>query len=121
MSSSSAVKYQPLSTSPEEYEDNEVDLDETDDPQSHGPSTSRRWSRHSIGFLGLLDRRGDQSLSVSTAPVTPASSDGVFSNIPAKPTSSNDEDGDEEEMGADEWIFMTPEQRKKLPPPVSEN
>lgn len=54
---------------------------------------------------------------VSLAPATPISSDGVFANIPAKPGSSRDPLA-AEELGEDEWIFMTPEQRMKLAPPV---
>jgi len=54
---------------------------------------------------------------VTLTPATPASSDGVFSNIPAKPTTSRQPLVGEEELGEDEWIFMTTEQRKKLSPP----
>jgi len=124
---SSAAKYQPLATSPEDEDDNEVDLDqnsESDLVVYPGPSTSRTLSPNPTSlFAGLLGRGGpqpgsDRSLSVPPSiPVTPHSSDGVFSNIPAKPTSSRDVDEEEGEMGEDEWIFMTPEQRQKLPPP----
>ncbi|GJJ11019.1 hypothetical protein Clacol_005248 [Clathrus columnatus] len=121
---SSTAKYQPLATSPEEEEEEEDNLDASNGSNTvvyHGPSTSRTLSPNPTSlFAGLLGRgqSGDRSLSVSPSiPVTPHSSDGVFSNIPAKPTSSRDIDEEEEEMGEDEWIFMTPEQRQKLPPP----
>ncbi|KIJ55722.1 hypothetical protein M422DRAFT_240337 [Sphaerobolus stellatus SS14] len=57
-----------------------------------------------------------QVTPLASRATTPISSDGVFTNIPAKPISSRDVNKDDE-MGEDEWIFMTPEQRKKLPPP----
>lgn len=57
--------------------------------------------------------------AIVRTPATPSSSDGVFANIPAKPTSSRERlTQDDDELGEDEWIFMTTEQRKKLAPPV---
>lgn len=69
-------------------------------------------ARHSHSNLLLV------SPVATPFPVTPISSDGVFNNIPAKPSSSRERIVEDEELGEDEWIFMTPEQRKKLAPPV---
>jgi len=87
------------------------------------PNTTSQPSR--FRFLSLFSSSASSTSALRPSPdtsrlfvSTPHSADGVFTNIPAKPTSSRDIDRDDEEMGPEEWIFMSPEQRSKLPPPV---
>lgn len=120
---SSSMRYEPMSTPPgesldeiDEGHDEGHDANELDPLAPNGSDNPPPSLGHS--FLGgLLTTPHSRSSSVGLAPITPISSDGVFTNIPAKPSSSRDR-SNEEEMGPDEWIFMSPEQRKKLAPPV---
>lgn len=86
-------------------------------PRSSSPSPAHQI----LGGLFSSTTHGNRLAplaAVSLTPATPVSSDGVFANIPAKPTSARERLAAEEELGEDEWIFMTPEQRTKLAPPV---
>ncbi|KAF8586471.1 hypothetical protein K439DRAFT_1631719 [Ramaria rubella] len=103
----------------EEYIEGDIETNELDPlaPNGHtSPTPTRNLFNTLFSSNNALHSHKDRE-RLFVAPATPISSDGVFTNIPAKPSSSRDRNKEDEELGEDEWIFMTPEQRKKLAPP----
>ncbi|KAF8523610.1 hypothetical protein JB92DRAFT_1543359 [Gautieria morchelliformis] len=114
---------EPVDEDPEDVDPNDEANDSELQPlvptrHARGSPAHKPLSRH---FTNTAQSHNNHLLvphGITPTPATPASSDGVFANIPAKPTSSRDRRiAEDEELGEDEWIFMTPEQRMKLAPP----
>ncbi|KAF8519005.1 hypothetical protein BU17DRAFT_66167 [Hysterangium stoloniferum] len=125
--SRSGIPSEPISKPPSEIDDDveeDLEANELEPLAPNGRSERLAPSLFRGGFWsGLTAAKGSRDNKrylasiIPVTPTTPLSTDGVFANLSAKPSSSRSQNAEDEELDEDEWIFMTPEQRSKLPPP----